>query len=69
MNTDKLKAIEAELAAINEDIGADEREPDRLTKDAAFLLMHREGVNVETLCMMLTDLTFALKEERAKKGT
>jgi hypothetical protein len=58
----QLAAIKAELAFRIECAGPDRRDDDRLTRDAEWVYRHRhEGIEVETLCMIITDLEFALR--------
>lgn len=62
---DKLAAIVKECSEHNADIGADVRPADRVLQDAKNIYIHRHvGISVETLCMMLTDLQFAIRDLR-----
>lgn len=67
-----IKERESQIAAIivecnehNADVGEDPRDPERVRCDAEFILMHRRGISVETICMMLTDTEFALRKAKA----
>jgi hypothetical protein len=65
----KLQAIIDECNEHNEDIGAGERDPERVRQDAKNIYMHRHnGITVETICMMLTDYRFAKLPSAATAG-
>jgi hypothetical protein len=59
-----VEQIMEECRQRNEAIGAGGRSDQDLRSDARYILMHREGITAETLCMMLTDAIKSSKKLR-----
>ena len=65
MNESLLQEIIDECNQHNEDIGAGERDPERVRRDAEWIYRIRhEGLTVETICMCLTDCEFSGKANK-----
>lgn len=59
--TTTIEEIITEMDAYNEMIGAGTRSRDRARRDAEWVKNAREGLDTETLCMILTDYEFGLR--------